>query len=74
MILGHAFAPVVEAIQKAAVDSSSFGASTAAEGDLAEVVMSCFPAVERLRFVSSGTEARMSAIRLARAVYGAERL
>lgn len=74
MILGHAFAPVVEAIQKAAVDSSSFGASTAAEGDLAELVMSCYPAIERLRFVSSGTEATMSAIRLARAATGRKRI
>ena len=67
MILGHAFPPVVEAIQRAAQNSSSFGASTAAEGDLAELVMTCYPAIERLRFVSSGTEATMSAIRLARA-------
>jgi glutamate-1-semialdehyde 2,1-aminomutase len=67
MILGHAFPPVVEAIQKAARDSSSFGASTAAEGDLAERVVACFPAIEKMRFVSSGTEATMAAIRLARA-------
>jgi glutamate-1-semialdehyde 2,1-aminomutase len=70
MILGHAFPPVVEAIQRAARDSSSFGASTAAEGDLAELVLSCFPGIDRLRFVSSGTEATMSAIRLARAATG----
>src|SRR5579862_9634626 len=42
MILGHAFAPVVEAIQRAARDSASFGASTKAEGDLAELVMACY--------------------------------
>jgi glutamate-1-semialdehyde 2,1-aminomutase len=70
MILGHAFAPVVEAIQRAARRSASFGASTAAEGDLAERITACFPAIERLRFVSSGTEATMSAIRLARAATG----
>jgi glutamate-1-semialdehyde 2,1-aminomutase len=70
MILGHAFAPVVEAIERAARKSASFGASTAAEGDLAERVVACFPAIERLRFVSSGTEATMSAIRLARAATG----
>jgi glutamate-1-semialdehyde 2,1-aminomutase len=70
MILGHAFAPVVEAIEKAARNSASFGASTAAEGDLAERVVACFPAIEKLRFVSSGTEATMSAIRLARAATG----
>jgi glutamate-1-semialdehyde 2,1-aminomutase len=68
MILGHAFPPVVEAIQRAASNSASFGASTAAESDLAERVVACYPAIEKLRFVSSGTEATMSAIRLARAV------
>ena len=67
MILGHAFPPVVEAIERAARNSASFGASTAAEADLAERVIACFPAIEKLRFVSSGTEATMSAIRLARA-------
>jgi glutamate-1-semialdehyde 2,1-aminomutase len=67
MILGHAFPPVVEAIERAARSSASFGASTAAEADLAERVIACFPAIEKLRFVSSGTEATMSAIRLARA-------
>jgi glutamate-1-semialdehyde 2,1-aminomutase len=67
MILGHAFPPVVEAVQRAARNSASFGASTAAEADLAERVVACYPAIEKLRFVSSGTEATMSAIRLARA-------
>ena len=70
MILGHAFPPVVEAIQQAASRSASFGASTAVEGDLAELVLACYPAIEKLRFVSSGTEATMSAIRLARAATG----
>ncbi|HTW46655.1 MAG TPA: glutamate-1-semialdehyde 2,1-aminomutase [Acidobacteriaceae bacterium] len=70
MILGHAFPPVVEAIQQAAARSASFGASTAAEADLAELVVAAFPSVEKLRFVSSGTEATMSAIRLARAFTG----
>jgi glutamate-1-semialdehyde 2,1-aminomutase len=70
MILGHAFPPVVEAIERAARNSASFGASTAAEGDLAERVVACYPAIEKLRFVSSGTEATMSAIRLARAATG----
>lgn len=74
MILGHAFAPAVEAIQRAARDSASFGASTKAEGDLAELVMACYPAIERLRFVSSGTEATMSAIRVARAASGRKRI
>jgi glutamate-1-semialdehyde 2,1-aminomutase len=67
MILGHAFPPVVEAIQQAAARSASFGASTAAEADLAELVIAAMPSVEKLRFVSSGTEATMSAIRVARA-------
>ena len=67
MILGHAFPPVIEAIERAARHSSSFGASTAAEADLAERVVACYPAIEKLRFVSSGTEATMSAIRVARA-------
>jgi glutamate-1-semialdehyde 2,1-aminomutase len=70
MILGHAFLPVVEAIERAARRSASFGASTAAEADLAERVVACYPAIEKMRFVSSGTEATMSAIRLARAATG----
>jgi glutamate-1-semialdehyde 2,1-aminomutase len=70
MILGHAFPAAVEAVQRAAARSASFGASTAAEGDLAELVVKAFPSVEKLRFVSSGTEATMSAIRLARAFTG----
>ncbi len=70
MILGHAFPPVVEAIQGAAARSSSFGASTPSEADLAELVTRAYPSVEKLRFVSSGTEATMSAIRLARAFTG----
>ncbi|MGA8672792.1 MAG: glutamate-1-semialdehyde 2,1-aminomutase [Terracidiphilus sp.] len=70
MILGHAFAPVVEAIERAARNSPSFGASTALEADLAERIIACYPAIEKLRFVSSGTEATMSAIRVARAATG----
>src|SRR6185437_10840821 len=70
MILGHAFAPVVEAIADAARNSTSFGASTAAEAELAERIAACFPALETMRYVSSGTEATMSAIRLARAATG----
>ena len=70
MILGHAFPPVVEAIQQAAAKGASFGASTEAEANLAERVHHCFPSVEKLRFVSSGTEACMSAIRVARGFTG----
>ncbi len=70
LILGHAEASVVEAIARANRDGSSFGASTPAEAELAEMVVEAFPSVEKVRFVSSGTEATMSAIRLARAVTG----
>jgi glutamate-1-semialdehyde 2,1-aminomutase len=66
MILGHAFPPVVEAIQQAAARSASFGASTSAEADLADLITAAVPSIEKLRFVSSGTEATMSAIRVAR--------
>ena len=70
MILGHAFPPAVEAIQRAARNSASFGASTASEAELAERIVACYPAIEKMRFVSSGTEATMSAIRVARAATG----
>jgi len=66
-ILGHAAAQVVEAVTSAARNGTSFGASTPAEADLAELVLSAFPHMQKVRFVSSGTEATMSAIRLARA-------
>ena len=67
MILGHADPEVIEAIQRAAADGVSFGASTPRETELAQLVIEAFPSIEMLRFVSSGTEATMSAIRLARA-------
>ena len=70
MILGHAFPPVVEAIGEAAGRGASFGASHGGETALAELVRRCFPSVEKMRFVSSGTEACMSAIRLARGFTG----
>jgi glutamate-1-semialdehyde 2,1-aminomutase len=70
MILGHAFPPVVEAIRDAAGRGASFGASHAGEANLAELVRRCFPSVEKMRFVSSGTEACMSALRLARGFTG----
>jgi glutamate-1-semialdehyde 2,1-aminomutase len=70
MILGHAFPPVVEALSRAVRNSPSFGASTAAEADLAERIQAQYPVMEKMRFVSSGTEATMSAIRLARAATG----
>ena len=67
LILGHAHPEVVAAIEAAAAHGTSFGASTPAEADLAELVVQAMPAIEMVRFVSSGTEAVMSAIRLARA-------
>ena len=67
LILGHAPHTVVEALISAARTGTSFGASTPAEADLAELVISAFPHMQKVRFVSSGTEATMSAIRLARA-------
>ena len=70
MILGHAFKPVVEAIQNKVLDSTSFGAPTELEIDMAELVKSMCPNVDLIRMVSSGTEACMSAIRLARGFTG----
>jgi len=67
-IVGHAHPAVVEVVQQAAARGLSFGACCAAEAELAEVIRSGVPSMERLRFVCSGTEATMSAIRLARAV------
>jgi glutamate-1-semialdehyde 2,1-aminomutase len=67
LILGHAEPGVLDAILGAACNGTSFGASNASEADLAELVLSAFPHMQKVRFVSSGTEATMSAIRLARA-------
>jgi glutamate-1-semialdehyde 2,1-aminomutase len=67
LILGHAEPSVLDAIVGAACNGTSFGASTPSEADLAELVLSAFPHMQKVRFVSSGTEATMSAIRLARA-------
>lgn len=66
MILGHAYEPVVKAIQEKAADSTSFGAPTELETEMAELIKSMAPNVDLVRMVSSGTEACMSAIRLAR--------
>jgi glutamate-1-semialdehyde 2,1-aminomutase len=67
LILGHAEPNVLDAIVGAACNGTSFGASTPSEADLAELVLAAFPPMQKVRFVSSGTEATMSAIRLARA-------
>ena len=70
MILGHAHPAVVEAVQRAAAGGLSFGAPTPAETELAAEIIGRVAAVERLRLVNSGTEATMSAIRLARGYTG----
>src|SRR6478735_9378675 len=74
MIMGHAFEPVVEAIQKKAADSTSFGAPTELEIEMAELIKSMVPNVDLIRMVSSGTEACMSAIRLARGYTGKNKI
>jgi glutamate-1-semialdehyde 2,1-aminomutase len=74
LILGHAHPRVIEALAVAAADGTSFGAPTAREVELAELVCSAFPSIELVRFVNSGTEAAMSVIRLARAFTGREKL
>ncbi len=66
LILGHANAAVVDAVKKTVEKGSSFGAPTALENELAELILTNNPFIQKLRFVSSGTEAVMSAIRLAR--------
>jgi len=70
MILGHAYGPLVKAIQEKAADSTSFGAPTQLEIEMAELIKSMCPNVDLIRMVSSGTEACMSAIRLARGYTG----
>jgi glutamate-1-semialdehyde 2,1-aminomutase len=70
LIAGHAHPAVVAAVTSAAADGTSFGAPTASEVELAERIAEAVPSVELVRFVSSGTEATMSAVRLARAFTG----
>jgi len=74
MIAGHAHPAVVKAVQDAAAGGLSFGAPTEAEIDFAERVVRLVPSIEQLRLVSSGTEAAMSAIRLARGATGRDRI
>jgi glutamate-1-semialdehyde 2,1-aminomutase len=74
MILGHAYPPVVDAVRKAALRGTSYGAPCAAEVELAERVVRLMPSVEKLRFVSSGTEATMSALRVARGFTGRRKI
>ena len=70
MIVGHAHPKVVEAIEAAVKKGTSYGAPTGAESELAELIVDSVPSVEKLRLVNSGTEATMSAIRLARGATG----
>jgi glutamate-1-semialdehyde 2,1-aminomutase len=74
LILGHAAPPGVEAITAQAARGTSFGAPTALESELAALICAALPAVELVRFVNSGTEATMSALRLARAYTGRPRI
>ena len=74
MILGHGHPAVLEAVQKAALDGFSFGAPTEREVELAEAIIAQVPSIEQLRLVSSGTEAGMSAIRLARGATGRSKI
>ncbi len=74
MILGHGHPAVLEAVRKAAADGFSFGAPTEREVELAEAIIALVPGVEQLRLVSSGTEAGMSALRLARGVTGRSKI
>ena len=74
MILGHGHPAVLEAVQKAAIDGFSFGAPTEREIELAEAIIGLVPSVEQVRLVSSGTEAGMSALRLARGATGRNKI
>ncbi|MBI2868656.1 MAG: glutamate-1-semialdehyde 2,1-aminomutase [Chloroflexi bacterium] len=74
LVLGHAFPPVVESLKRAAERGTTFGAPTELETTLARMVSEAMPSVEMLRFVNSGTEAVMSALRLARAFTGRDRI
>ena len=74
MILGHAFEPVVNAVQETAANSTSFGAPTEIEVRMAELVKEMVPNVDRIRMVNSGTEACMSAIRVARGYTGRDKI
>ena len=74
MILGHAHPTVIKAVQEAAVDGLSFGAPTTLETEMAKLVCELVPSIEQVRMVSSGTEATMSAIRLARGYTGRDKI
>ncbi len=74
MVLGHRHPSVVEALERALAGGTSFGAATEAEVDLAEMIIGLVPSIERVRLVNSGTEATMSALRVARAATGRDQI
>jgi glutamate-1-semialdehyde 2,1-aminomutase len=74
MILGHGHPAVLEAVQKAALDGFSFGAPTEREVELVEALLKLVPSMDMVRLVSSGTEAGMSALRLARGATGRSKI
>lgn len=74
MILGHAYEPVIKAVQETAANSTSFGAPTELEVKMAELVKRMVPGVDKIRMVNSGTEACMSAIRVARGYTGRDKV
>jgi len=74
MILGHARAEVLKAVGEAMASGTSFGAPTVREAEIAEAVAAAVPSIEKVRFVSSGTEAAMSAVRVARGVSGRDKI
>src|SRR5258708_1683112 len=74
MILGHGYPSVLKAVIEASANGFSYGAPTAAESELARMVIGSVPSIEMVRFVNSGTEATMSALRLARAYTGRSKI
>ncbi|MDA1193256.1 MAG: glutamate-1-semialdehyde 2,1-aminomutase, partial [Candidatus Poribacteria bacterium] len=74
LILGHAHPSVTEAVEKALHRGTSFGASTAAEVELAALILDAYPSMDKVRLVNSGTEATMSAIRVARGFTGRDKI
>jgi len=74
LVLGHAHPNVVEAIRAVAANGTSFGAPTTLETELAEIIVNAVPSIERVRLVNSGTEATMSAIRVARGYTGRDKI
>src|SRR5215218_8153889 len=74
MVLGHAHPAIEEAVKSALSDSPSFGAPTAREVEMAELICSIVPSIEKVRMVNSGTEATMSAIRVARGYTGRDKI